>query len=39
MNKLKLVWDMFILVLAVLTSFAVGFEFVLINTLGDMAWY
>lgn len=39
MNKLKLVWDMFILVLAVLTSFAVGFEFVLINTLNNLTWY
>ena len=29
MNKLKLVWDMFILLLAVLTSFAVGFELVI----------
>ena len=29
MNKIKLIWDMFILCLAVLTSFAVGFELVI----------
>ena len=29
MDKYKLVWDMFILLLAVLTSFAVGFELVI----------
>lgn len=29
MSKVKLVWDMFILFLAVVTSFAVGFELVL----------
>lgn len=29
MNKMKLFWDMFILLLAVLTSFMVGFELVI----------
>ena len=38
MNKIKLVWDMFILVLAVLTSFSVGFEFV-IKSLDGLIWY
>ena len=38
MNKLKLVWDMVILLLAVLTSFSVGFEFV-IKSLEDLVWY
>jgi uncharacterized protein (DUF58 family) len=31
MNKYKMAWDMFILALAVLTSFACGFEFVLLS--------
>ena len=31
MSKLKLIWDMFILGLAIITSFAVGFELVLIS--------
>ena len=31
MNKIKLIWDMFILCLAVLTSFAVGFELVIVE--------
>ena len=38
MNKMKLIWDMFILVLAVLTSFAVGFELV-IKALADQPEY
>ena len=38
MNKLKLLWDMFILFLAVLTSFAVGFELV-IKSLSDRSDY
>ena len=38
MSKGKLAWDMIILVLAVLTSFAVGFEFVILS-LGKEPWY
>lgn len=38
MDKKKLVWDMFILCLAVLTSFTVGFEFV-ISSLSESTWY
>lgn len=38
MSKGKLAWDMVILVLAVLTSFAVGFEFVILS-LSNQPWY
>ena len=38
MNKMKLIWDMFILFLAILTSFAVGFELVMTD-LPDNAVY
>jgi hypothetical protein len=38
MNKLKLIWDMFILFLAIVTSFLVGFELV-INALPDNTFY
>jgi len=31
MSKYKLPWDMFILVLAIITSFTVGFELVLLS--------
>jgi uncharacterized membrane protein len=38
MNKAKVVWDMFILVLAIVTSFTVGFEFV-IKSIETQVWY
>ena len=38
MNKYKMAWDMFILGLAIVTSFACGFEFVLLS-LDQRAWY
>ena len=38
MDRYKLIWDMFILILAVVTSFTVGFEFVL-SSLDKQMWY